>query len=263
MSLRPLFKLKTGDCYSQKQDPQGLPEGAGALRLGRLLRVHRLSRTGRARGPGGGDAPASGEAATPPTTRRTAASAQRRSSPPIVDVTMRMQEGKQYFVNRITFVGNTTTRDNVIRRELRLYENDVFNTRRCRTASAASTSSATSRRSRAPAKTSWSTRPPGQDNKLDVALKLEEQNRNQLTFGAGVSQFEGFFGQLSFQTANFLGPRREPHRLAPGRAARAELHARVHRAVPVRPQHHRRRQPVQAGIPLHQPVHAEVRAAAR
>ena len=43
------------------------------------------------------------------------------------------------------------------------------------------------------------------DNKVDVKMKLEEQNRNQLTFGAGVSQFEGFFGQLSFQTANFLG----------------------------------------------------------
>src|SRR5262249_12658275 len=43
------------------------------------------------------------------------------------------------------------------------------------------------------------------DNKVDVKLKLEEQNRNQLTFGAGVSQFEGFFGQLSFQTSNFLG----------------------------------------------------------
>ena len=39
-----------------------------------------------------------------------------------------MQEGKQYFVNRITFVGNTTTRDNVIRREMRLVESGVFNT---------------------------------------------------------------------------------------------------------------------------------------
>ena len=38
-----------------------------------------------------------------------------------------------------------------------------------------------------------------------MKLKLEEQNRNQLTFGAGVSQFEGFFGQMTFQTANFLG----------------------------------------------------------
>ena len=47
---------------------------------------------------------------------------------PVVDVTMRVQEGKQYFVNRITFIGNTTTRDNVIRREIRLVETGVFNT---------------------------------------------------------------------------------------------------------------------------------------
>ena len=46
---------------------------------------------------------------------------------------------------------------------------------------------------------------PAEKNQVDVTLKLEEQNRNQLTFGAGVSQFEGFFGQLSFQTSNFLG----------------------------------------------------------
>jgi outer membrane protein assembly factor BamA len=46
---------------------------------------------------------------------------------------------------------------------------------------------------------------PNETNKVDIKLKLEEQNRNQLTFGAGVSEFEGFFGQLSFQTANFLG----------------------------------------------------------
>ena len=46
---------------------------------------------------------------------------------------------------------------------------------------------------------------PNADNKVDIGLKFEEQNRNQLTFGAGVSQFDGFFGQLSFQTSNFLG----------------------------------------------------------
>ncbi len=46
---------------------------------------------------------------------------------------------------------------------------------------------------------------PGKENNVDVTLKFEEQNRNQLTFGAGVSQYEGFFGQLGFQTSNFLG----------------------------------------------------------
>jgi outer membrane protein assembly factor BamA len=35
---------------------------------------------------------------------------------------MRMVEGQQFFVNRITFTGNTTTHDNVIRREMRLVE---------------------------------------------------------------------------------------------------------------------------------------------
>ena len=47
---------------------------------------------------------------------------------PTVNVTMRMQEGEQYFVNRLTFAGNTTTRDNVIRREVRLLEGAPFNT---------------------------------------------------------------------------------------------------------------------------------------
>ena len=42
-------------------------------------------------------------------------------------------------------------------------------------------------------------------NTVDVTMKLAEQNRNQLTFGAGVSQYEGVFGQLAFQTSNFMG----------------------------------------------------------
>ena len=76
--------------------------------------------------------------------------------------------------------------------------------RRSSTASSGSTSSATSSRSKA-GKDVDVEKTPATTNKVDVKLKLEEQNRNQLTFGAGVSQFEGFFGQLSFQTANFLG----------------------------------------------------------
>ena len=48
--------------------------------------------------------------------------------PPIVDVTLRMNEGKQYFVNKITFVGNTTTHDIVVRRDMRLLEGGIFNT---------------------------------------------------------------------------------------------------------------------------------------
>jgi outer membrane protein insertion porin family len=46
---------------------------------------------------------------------------------------------------------------------------------------------------------------PGVDNKVDIKLKVEEQNRNQVSFGAGASQYEGFFGNASFTTANFIG----------------------------------------------------------
>ena len=43
------------------------------------------------------------------------------------------------------------------------------------------------------------------ENQVDLIFNLTEANLNQLTFGAGVSQFDGFFGQMSYSTANFLG----------------------------------------------------------
>ena len=176
---------------------------------------------------------------------------------PIVDVTMRMQEGEQFFVNRITFVGNTTTRDNVIRREMRLVESGVFNTEALKY-SVKRLNQLGYFKPLEGGKDVDVQKTPNTTNKVDVKLKLEEQNRNQLTFGAGVSEFEGFFGQLSFQTANFLGRGESLTLSLSGRLARAELLARLHRAVPVRPQHHRRLQPVQGRRPLHRPVHAEV-----
>ena len=119
---------------------------------------------------------------------------------------MRLQEGKQYLVNRITFVGNTTTRDNVIRREMRLVEGSVFNTealkysvRRLNQLGYFEQINEQDQNAQKVEKT------PGRDGMVDVTLNLKEQNRNQLTFGAGVSQYEGVFGQLAFQTANFLG----------------------------------------------------------
>jgi outer membrane protein insertion porin family len=119
-------------------------------------------------------------------------------------VTMRMQEGEQYFVNRLTFVGNTTTRDNVIRREVRLFEGGRFDTEALKYSIKRLNQLGYFK----PLEEGQGVdvqKTPNEKNKVDVTLKLEEQNRNQLTFGAGVSQFEGFFGQLSFQTSNFLG----------------------------------------------------------
>ena len=101
--LQPLFKLKKGDWYSDKPIRNGLI-GARDLRPGRLFRVH-----------------------CPTSIRRKPPRDRWRSAEPTVNVTMRMQEGEQYFVNRLTFVGNTTTRQRHSPR-VRLYEGGTFNT---------------------------------------------------------------------------------------------------------------------------------------
>ena len=168
---------------------------------------------------------------------------------------MRMTEGEQYFVNRLTFAGNTTTRDNVIRREVRLLEGAPFNTEALKY----SVKRLNQLGYFKPLEEGQGIdvqKTPGEKNQVDVTLKLEEQNRNQLTFGAGVSQFEGFFGQLSFQTSNFLGRGESLTVSLQVGLALGELPGRVHRAVPVRSQHHRRRRRLQAHAALHRSVHA-------
>jgi outer membrane protein insertion porin family len=124
-------------------------------------------------------------------------------APAVVDLELEMQEGPLYHVNRITFTGNSTTRDNVIRREMRVYEAGVFNMKALQD-SIRRLNQLGYFKPFEGKEGEWNveTRP---DHKVDIKLKFEEQNRNQLAFGAGVSQFDGFFGQLSFQTSNFLG----------------------------------------------------------
>ena len=181
--LEPLFKLKTGDWYSEKNIRKGLEKAREIYGGGGYFEFTGfpdLESVDAAEGPVAGPAE------------------------PTVNVTMRMQEGEQYFVNRITFIGNTTTRDNVIRREVRLVEGGVFNTESLKY-SVKRLNQLGYFQPLEKAQGIDVQKTPNGKNEVDVTLKLEEQNRNQLTFGAGVSQFEGFFGQLSFQTSNFLG----------------------------------------------------------
>ncbi len=234
--LRPLFKLQTGDWYSEKRVRDGLrkvQEVYGGGGYFEFTGYPDLKPQPAAEGPVAGPAE------------------------PTVNVTMQFQEGEQYFVNRITFIGNTTTRDTVVRREMRLVEGNIFNTEALKY-SVRRLNQVGYFKTLEEGQGIDVKKTPNEKNKVDVTLKLEEQNRNQLTFGAGVSQFEGFFGQLSFQTANFLG-RGESLTVSLQGGSRAQnFQVGVHRAVPVRPQHHRRRRCLQAAADLHQPVHPGV-----
>jgi outer membrane protein insertion porin family len=124
--------------------------------------------------------------------------------PDIVDVTIQMNEGDQFFVNRITFLGNTTTHDAVIRREMRVFEGHIFDSEALKDSVKRLNQLGYFKPLEKPEDIDVQPA-PGMKQMVNVRLRFEEQNRNTLSFGAGVSQFEGVFGQLGFQTSNFLG----------------------------------------------------------
>jgi outer membrane protein insertion porin family len=198
--LAPLFKTKPGEYYAEKNIRKGLEKAREVYGAGGYYEFT-----------GYPDLKPNDEASQnqpePPAALRApdADNGKREAAgPPLVDVTMRLQEGQRFYVNRITFVGNNTTHDNVIRREMRLLEEGIFNTEALKY-SIKRLNQLGYFKALEGGKDVNVEKTAGEENKVDVQLKLEEQNRNQLTFGAGVSEFEGFFGQLSFQTANFLG----------------------------------------------------------
>ncbi len=188
--LRPLFKLTDGDLYSEKKVRKGFEKAKEAYGANGYMEFTALPDL---------DARCWDE-----TTMKPDPNCPAGTKTDVVDVTLRVQEGAQYFVNRLTFTGNTTTRDEVVRRELRLYENGVFNAEALKYSVRRLNQLGYFK----PLESNEAIdvqKAPGTENKVDVRLKFEEQNRNQLSFGAGISQIDGFFGQLGFQTANFLG----------------------------------------------------------
>ncbi len=182
--LLSLFKLRRGELYSEKEIREGLNKARelyGAL--GRFEFT-----------------------AYPDLRPRDAATAADpgATTGPVVDVTLRVDEGPRYTINRIMFVGNTTTRDQVVRRELRVYEGGLFNSEALKM-SIRRLNQLGYFKPIEEQKGIQVDKTPNETGKVDLTLKLEEQNRNQLSFGAGMSGSYGVFANASYATTNFLG----------------------------------------------------------
>ena len=120
-----------------------------------------------------------------------------------IDVTMKFDEGKQYYVRRIEFSGNTTTRDKVIRREMLIDEGQLFN-KRAWEVSILRLNQLNYFDKIDPEKSAEITRNT-KDGTVDILLKLKEKGKQSIGLQGGVSGLAGGFIGLTYQTNNFLG----------------------------------------------------------
>jgi len=116
-----------------------------------------------------------------------------------VDVSFRIEEGVQYYVDKVNIAGNTRTKDKVIRRELALAPGDLFNTVRMDASKARLDNLRYfSRTELRPAEPLISV-PGRRDLNVDVA----ETQTGNFSFGAGFSSIDNLLGYVELTQGNF------------------------------------------------------------
>jgi outer membrane protein insertion porin family len=114
-----------------------------------------------------------------------------------------IDEGKQFFVSRIEFTGNTVTRDKVIRRELILEEGQVYSSQKWDLSILRLNQLGYFDTLKVDDDTE--TRQNADNGTVDLLLKLKEKGKNSIGVNGGISGLSGTFIGLNYQTNNFLG----------------------------------------------------------
>lgn len=117
-----------------------------------------------------------------------------------VEINLFIDPGKRVYVRRIEFQGNTQTKDEVLRREMRQFEGSWF-------------SQAMIDRSRIRIqrlgffdKVEVETIPvEGTEDQIDVLVKVNETSSGQFQIGFGYSQLQGLIASVAVEQDNFLG----------------------------------------------------------
>ncbi|MDQ2843353.1 MAG: outer membrane protein assembly factor BamA [Acidobacteriota bacterium] len=120
-----------------------------------------------------------------------------------IDLNIDVDEGHQFFVRRIDFQGNTTTRDKVIRREMLIDEGDLYSRQLFDTSilrlNQLGYFDPLKPEDAADIKRDTKT------NTVDLLIKLKERGKNSIQLNGGVSAISGSFIGFSYSTNNFLG----------------------------------------------------------
>ena len=123
----------------------------------------------------------------------------------IADLEIDIDEGKQFYVRRIEFTGNTTTRDKVIRRELALEEGGIYNSRLWELSLLRLNQLSYFDQLKPDDPNVTEKKLDEKNGQVDLTLKVKEKGKNSIGLNGGVSGLEGAFIGLNYSTNNFLG----------------------------------------------------------
>src|SRR5208337_3258625 len=120
-----------------------------------------------------------------------------------VSLDIDIDEGKPFYVSRIEFQGNTTTRDKVIRRELMLDEGPVYNSQLWEY----SLLRLNQLEYFEPLKVDQDSEAhqDAEAGTVELLLKVKEKGKNSIGMNGGLSGLSGAFLGVNYQTNNFLG----------------------------------------------------------
>lgn len=118
-----------------------------------------------------------------------------------VDVVVDVFEGDRFHLGRIEFIGNTNTRDKVLRREFRIVEGNWMNMGALKASVFKVNALGYWKLEEEPLEFDFDE----ELKRVNVDVKGNEVGRNDIQFGAGYSELDGFFAQAQFNTRNFLG----------------------------------------------------------
>lgn len=116
-----------------------------------------------------------------------------------VDVIFEIKEGPRVYVERIEISGNDRTRDEVIRREIRLHEGDAYNSVYIKQAEQKLNDLGYFK------KVEILTEPGSTPDKAKITVKVEEQPTGELGIAGGFSSLDRALGNVHFTERNLMG----------------------------------------------------------
>ncbi|MGO9863798.1 MAG: outer membrane protein assembly factor BamA [Terriglobales bacterium] len=122
-----------------------------------------------------------------------------------VNMTIDVDEGKQFYVRRIEFQGNTTTRDKVIRREVAMEEGQIYNSRYWELSLMRLNQLGYFEKLKPDDPDTTERHLDEKAGTVDLTLKVKEKGKNSIGMQGGVSGLAGAFIGINYATNNFLG----------------------------------------------------------